>query len=125
MFFAAAQPQFHLQAHAPAGRALEGFLRDAMAGARQASTRYTEDAAGFTLVMDMPGIAKDQLAVTVEGAVVRLQSREGAPRQYRAAYELPADLDVSASEARLENGVLTLKLAKLAPAGKSAELVIQ
>ena len=41
----------------------------------------------------MPGIAKDQLAITIEGAVVRIASKEGAPRSYRAAYELPQEID--------------------------------
>ena len=34
------------------------------------------------------------------------------------------DIDTAASTARLENGVLTLTLAKLAPAAKAVELVV-
>jgi len=49
---------------------------------------------------------------------VRVASKEGAPRSYKAAYELPLDIDVASSEARLENGVLTLKLAKVVPASR-------
>jgi len=45
-------------------------------------------------------------------------------RQYKAAHELPQDIDVSASEARLDNGVLTLKLAKVPPESKAAKLAI-
>ena len=47
-----------------------------------------------------------------------------AKRQYKAAYELPQDIDVSASEAKLETGVLTLKLVKLKPEGKATKLTI-
>ena len=44
----------------------------------------------------------------IDGAVVRVQTVKDAPRQYQAAYELPADIDGEATSAKLENGVLTL-----------------
>ena len=72
----------------------------------------------------MPGIAKEQLTVGIEGAVVRIDSLAEAPRQFKAAYELPQDIDAAASSARLENGVLTLTLHKLAPQSKTTALVI-
>ena len=53
---------------------------------------------------------------------MRIESREGAPRRYRAAYELPQDIDVASSEARLDNGVLTVKLGKLVPVSKATTL---
>jgi HSP20 family protein len=37
---------------------------------------------------------------------------------------LPQDIDVSASEAKLENGVLTLKLGKLVPVSQASQLQI-
>ena len=45
-------------------------------------------------------------------------------RQYKAACELPQDIDVAKSEARLENGVLTLKLVKGQPESKAVKLAI-
>jgi HSP20 family molecular chaperone IbpA len=62
------------------------------------------------------------LGISIEGAVVRIYSKEGAPRHYRAAYELPQDIDAATSEARLDNGVLTLKLAKVVPMSKATEI---
>jgi HSP20 family molecular chaperone IbpA len=56
--------------------------------------------------------------------VVRLSSAEGAPRRYRFACELPQDIDASQSTAKLENGVLTLTLAKVIPESRVTELVI-
>jgi HSP20 family protein len=45
-------------------------------------------------------------------------------RRYKAAYELPLDIDVASSEANLENDVLTLKLAKFVPESKVTKLAI-
>jgi HSP20 family molecular chaperone IbpA len=53
---------------------------------------------------------------------VRIYSKEGAPRHYRAAYEMPQEIDAATSQARLENGVLTLKLAKVVPVSKATEI---
>ena len=125
MFFAAAHPRLHRNVYASTGHALERFLDEARLGTRRAETHYTQDETSFTLTLDMPGIAKDQLGVSVDGSVVRLQSKEGSPRHYRAAYELPQEIDASMSEAKLENGVLALKLVKKVPAVTATEIAVQ
>lgn len=125
MFFAtAAHPQIRRQAYANAGQSLERFMGEALRTSRNQAGTFTQDETSFTLSFDVPGIAKDQLTIAIEGAVVRIASKEGAPRSYRAAYELPQEIDVTQSEAKLENGVLSLKLAKLVPVDKSTELTI-
>ena len=72
----------------------------------------------------MPGLAREQLQISIEGNVVRLQSVEGAPRKVQRAWELAADIDAANSSAKLENGVLTLTLAKVEPASKATTLTI-
>lgn len=126
MFFAtAAHPQVRRQAYANAGQSLERFMGEALRTSRNETATFTQDETSFSLSFDVPGIAKDQIAIAIEGAVVRINSKEGAPRNYRAAYELPQEIDPALSEAKLENGVLTVKLAKLAPVDKATELAIQ
>ena len=126
MFFAtAAHPQVRRQAYANAGQSLERFMGEALRTSRNQTATFTQDETSFSLSFDVPGIAKDQIAIAIEGAVVRINSKEGAPRNYRAAYELPQEIDPALSEAKLENGVLTVKLAKLAPVDKATELAIQ
>lgn len=126
MFFATTTPpQLRRQAYANAGRTLERFMDDALRANAQKSCAYTQDETSFTLSLDMPGITKDQLTISIEGAVVRIASKEGAARRYNAAYELPQDIDTATSEAKLENGVLTLKLVKKVPVSNAAELSIQ
>ncbi|WP_294764649.1 Hsp20/alpha crystallin family protein [uncultured Rhodoferax sp.] len=128
MFFASAPSVFQSSVRRPvyahAGRSVDRFLQDALFTARQNGTAYTQDETSYTLTLDMPGIAKEQLGISIDGAVVRIQSKEDAPRRYRAAYEFPLDIDSAASEAKLENGVLTLKLAKKVPVNTATELTI-
>ena len=112
------------QIYAPATRSLERFFNQAQASGGQHSVVTTQDETSYTLTFDLPGIAKEQLSIGIEGNIVRLASKQGAPRAYKAAYELPQEIDVASSEARLENGVLTLKLVKAVPATRVAELTI-
>ena len=131
MFFATTAPAtFRRYAHGPnahagsVSRSLERFLDEAVQTGRQKSASFEQDETSFTLSFDVPGIAKDQLTIGIEGNVVRIASKEGAPRQYKAAYELPQDIDPAGSQAQLENGVLTLKLAKKVVASLVSELTI-
>ncbi|MFZ3126686.1 MAG: Hsp20/alpha crystallin family protein [Rhodoferax sp.] len=125
MFFATtAQPQVRRQAYANAGRTLERFMDDALRASTRQTCAYTQDETAFNLTLDVPGIAKDQLAIAIEGTVVRISSKEGAARRYNVAYELPQDIDTAQSTAKLENGVLTLKLAKKVPVSTATELVV-
>ncbi|MES2947237.1 MAG: Hsp20/alpha crystallin family protein [Pseudomonadota bacterium] len=125
MFFATTSHPRHSYASANSGRALERFMGEALRASTHKAVTYTHDDTSFTLTLDMPGIAKDQLAIAIEGAIVRISSKEGAPRSYNAAYELPLEIDTASSEAKLENGVLTLKLVKKVPVNNATELTIQ
>ncbi len=126
MFFAShTLPSLRRHAYAPTGRSLERFLDDTLLATRQNTGSFAQDDKSFTLTFDVPGIAKDQLAIGIEGSVVRINAKEGAPRQYKAAYELPQDIDVAGSEAKLDNGVLTLKLAKKVVVSAVTELAVQ
>ena len=125
MFFATTAPALsRRQLYSPAGRSLERFLDEAVVATRQKSAAIAQDETSFTLSFDVPGIAREQLSIGIEGSIVRIEAKEGATRQYKSAYELPQDIDVSASTAKLENGVLTLKLVKVVPVNKVAELAI-
>jgi HSP20 family molecular chaperone IbpA len=125
MFFAATtQPQLRRQAYANTGRTLERFMDEALRSTANKPCTYAQDETSFTLSLDMPGIAKDQLSIAIEGAVVRIASKEGAARRYSAAYEFPQDIDTALSEAKLENGVLALKLVKKVPVSNATELLV-
>ena len=117
----------YAQAPRSADLALQRFLMGTLAepaAARSAGCTVTQDEKTTTLQLDVPGLAREQLKISIEGNAVRLQSVEGAPRQVQRAWELADEVDATASTAKLENGVLTLTLTRLAPADKSVQLVV-
>jgi HSP20 family molecular chaperone IbpA len=89
-----------------------------------------EDAAGITLLADMPGVSKERLELRVEGDALSIegsmqpQTPEGleavyaevrVPR-YRRSFTLSRELDTSKIDANLKDGVLTLRIPKQAHA---------
>ena len=92
-----------------------------------------ESDGAYTLSPDLPGIAKDQVKVTVQsrrvsieaGTAATAEAKEGERVLYRersAAHfartiSLPAEVDSASSSAKFENGVLTLVLNKRVPTG--------
>ncbi|HSW17781.1 MAG TPA: Hsp20/alpha crystallin family protein, partial [Ramlibacter sp.] len=87
-----------------------------------AGANAKEDEKAWTVTLDVPGIAREDLSINVEGAVVRIETRKEAARQYKAAYELPQEIDVDATNAKLENGVLTLTLVKVQPVSRARQI---
>jgi len=118
-------PVIRRSAYVPAARTLDRFFDIAVPSAvATQNCQVEQDAQAYTLSFDVPGVSREQLSIGIEGNVVRLETLADAPRQYKAAYELPQDIDAVSSEARLENGVLTLKLAKVQPESRITRLTI-
>lgn len=119
-------PALRTRAYVPArsfDRSFERFLNDAFLPAANLKVEQTEEA--WTLSLDVPGVTREQLSIDVDGTVVRVQTAKDAPRQYRAAYELPAEIDAEATSAKLENGVLTLTLGKKKPVVTSRQIEVK
>jgi HSP20 family protein len=89
-----------------------------------------EDAGGITLLADMPGVSKERLDVkldgdnlSVEGSVEldapaemrALWAEVNVPR-FRRTFTLSRELDAGRIDANLKDGVLTLRVPKLAHA---------
>ena len=89
-----------------------------------------EDAAGITLLADMPGVPKEQLELKVEGEALLIEGgvqprtpdgleaiyAELRVPRYRRSFSLSRELDSSRIEANLKDGVLTLRIPKQAHA---------
>lgn len=97
----------------------------------------------YIVALDVPGVSRDQLKVSVEGRRVSVETatvakddsvnaestdaasknaarvlyRERSSVRYARTVSLPTEVDQTASQAKFENGVLTLTLAKKVPAG--------
>ncbi len=86
-----------------------------------------EDEGGITLTADLPGAARDALAVRVDGDTLTLEApiQLGEPAtleplymerragRYLRSFTLSRELDSSNIDATLRDGVLTLRLPKL------------
>ena len=115
-------------------------LRQAREGAAAIKVDVIETGAAYVVRADIPGVAKDDIQVTVEGnqvtiaaAVAReteakdgervLRSERHAGPVYRS-FVLPVEIDESSSNAKYEAGVLELTLTKRAES-QARKLTIQ
>lgn len=105
-------------------RSFERFVNEALASGPQRSLQVEQDDKAWTLSLDVPGLSRDDITIGIEGAVVRIETKADAKRAFKAAYELPQAIDVATSDAKLENGVLTLKLGKVVPVSQVHQLAI-
>jgi HSP20 family protein len=88
------------------------------------STDIYEEESKYVLRTDVPGVDKDGLSVSIENNVLEIEGRtnrelfdlnesENTPDYtYRRTFKLNQEIDSSNINAHLENGVLTLELAK-------------
>ena len=85
----------------------------------------------YEVKVDMPGVKKEDINVTVEGARVSISAETKTEKEekegdkvlhterfaasYARTFELPVEVTEAGAEARYEDGVLTLTLAKRTP----------
>ena len=126
MFFA---PVVRTRAVSPGSRSFdrsfERFVNEAFFSPATEAVNVQQDDKAWTVTLDLPGITREELSIATEGSVVRIETKVEAKRQYKAAYELPQEIDVAASAAKLENGVLTLTLAKQAPVSNVKQIEVK
>ena len=109
-------------------------------GARSPALDVAESDRGYTVKLEMPGVAKEDIKVAIEGRQVSVQAhseraderkegdrvvyRERLTSSFARSFTLPMDVDQAESNAKLENGVLTLTLPKKQASG-SQRLTIE
>jgi HSP20 family protein len=86
-----------------------------------------EDSGGITLCADLPGVAREDLAIGVDGRNLTIEAplklgeansltpvyAEVRANHFRRSFELSGDLDTAKIDAGLRDGVLTLRIPKL------------
>ena len=101
---------------------------DGLPSPAQIKVDVKESDGGFTVHAEVPGVAKEDIHVSLEGILFFLLSvlrqhyekREGekvlrSERYFGAvarSFQLPADVDAAQAKAKYDNGVLTLTLPK-------------
>jgi HSP20 family protein len=88
------------------------------------SVHVESDETSVTLSLDVPGLSKAQLTIAIEDDVVRIESKADAPRSFKAAYRIATNIDATTSQAKLEDGVLTLKLQNATPVSRETLITI-
>jgi HSP20 family protein len=122
MFFTPIAPAAY-RTHARLG--LERFLQEVARPQHTPPTQFEQDEHQYRLSMDVPGVTRDQLLVHIEEQVVQINTTAQSPRVYKAQFELPMPVDAAASSAKLENGILSLVLAKKLPQSQAQVLAVQ
>ena len=101
----------------------------------------TENDNAYTVKADIPGVKKDDINVSIDGNMVRIDAQAKSESQTRGdgekvlrseryygsisrAFSLDQDIDASKVEARYSDGVLSLQLPKKAQA-ESRKIAIQ
>jgi HSP20 family protein len=107
--------------------------------ARSPALDVAESDRGYTVKLEMPGVKKEDVKVTVDGRRVTVQAqsqseeekkegdrivyRERSMASYARSFTLPVEVDQGGASAKLENGVLALELPKRGAAA-SAQLTV-
>lgn len=120
----------HLQAAAELSRRVERLFdleRPDAVALRSPALDVSETESSYILQLDLPGVSKEAVKVRIEGRKVsidaeqaRAEAREGEHSLYRERavtrfsrqINLPKEVTQNNSSAKLDNGVLTLTLAK-------------
>jgi HSP20 family protein len=100
-----------------------------------------ENDQAYTVQADVPGVGKDEIQVSLDGAIVMLRAEikqedvqtkdDKLLRTERyvgiisRSFQLPQEIDPSQSKAKYENGVLTLTLPKKQGGGGGQQLKIE
>ncbi len=106
---------------------------------RRPAIDVSESDGQYVVTLDVPGVSREDVKVSIDGRKVaivaearkageaadtaaqaapadeRVIVRERAVASFARSFTLPKEIDQSASQAKLDNGVLTLTLTKRAP----------
>ena len=107
------------------------FTPAAQSGAdapRSPALDVSESDSGYTVRLDLPGVTKEDVKVSIDGRRISVEAqtrkdeakkegdrvvyRERSVSSFARSFTLAAEVDQAASNAKLDNGVLTLTLAK-------------
>lgn len=79
-------------------------------------SHITENEEGYFLQLDLPGIPKEDLKISVDNNHLIIEGERKGPfsAKYRKEFLLPSDVELDKAESQLNHGVLELVLPKKA-----------
>ena len=102
--------------------------RGAEVAPRSPALDVAETEGGYSVNLDLPGVAKQDVKIAIDGRRVSVSAqtqreetkkdgerviyRERSSASFARSFTLPEEIDQEASQAKLDNGVLALTLAK-------------
>jgi HSP20 family protein len=116
----------HIYTSIPTGDASE-YLRDCQAGSWQPSADLLETQDSFLVVIELPGVSKDQIEATVQHGILRISGcrMKELPENIEHVHQmeipygtfsrsirLPQNVHVDRIEAEYEDGYLTVTIPK-------------
>ena len=115
-------------------RQFGGKLGDWLSPAAEASS----DEKAYTISMELPGVAEEDIHLTVENGMVTVKGEKRTEREekgdtwyfserqfgsFQRSFRVPADADETAVSAELKEGVLIITLQRKAPTKKGGKRV--
>jgi HSP20 family protein len=107
---------------------LSGYAGDSDVAQRSPALDVAENDRGYSVSIDLPGVTKDDVKIAIDGRRVsvtaqtqreeakkdgdRVIYRERSSASFARNFTLPEEVDQEQSQAKLDNGVLMLTLAK-------------
>jgi HSP20 family protein len=107
---------------------LAGTTGDGEVAQRSPALDVAETEHGYSVSLDLPGVAKQDVKVTIDGRRVSVSAqtqreetkkdnerviyRERSATSFARTFALPEEVDQEQSQAKLDNGVLSLTLVK-------------
>jgi HSP20 family protein len=77
------------------------------------------------VVLEMPGVSKENIKINAYDGSVEISTTEGAQRKYREIIELPSEADIETAKSSYNNGILEITFKKKqqsTPKGKEIKI---
>lgn len=115
-------------------RTAGGRLAEWLAPASEAS----QEGDAYRIAMELPGVAEEDVHLTVQNGVVEVRGEKKTTREekgetwyfserqfgsFSRSFRLPADADEAGVKAEMKDGVLTIRVPKIAPKVAEAKRV--